>query len=92
MLSLLFTDRMDRLIRNLDPGKYRALKSRAAAEGRAIGEVINEAIGDYLSKPVARIRAKRKRGWLSDLPQIDFGPGSEDWSERIDEILYGDES
>ena len=91
MLSLLFHARMDRLIRNIDPAKYRALKTRAAAEGRTLGEAIGDAIDAYMAKPAARAGAKRKRGWLTDLPKVDFGPGSEDWSERLDEILYGDE-
>ena len=80
---------MDRMIRNIDPQVYRLLKTRAAAEGRPIGEVLNDAILAYAAKPRATKSPKKKRGLLSNLPVIDFGPGSEDWSENKLEAIYG---
>lgn len=78
------------MIRNIDPARYRLLKARAAAEGLSLGEAINGAIDSWLARGAPGNTKKRRRGTLSDLPVIDFGPGSEDWSERVDEILYGE--
>jgi len=82
---------MDRMIRNLDPGAYRMLKTRAAAEGRTIGDVLSDAILQYVALPIRKSRARKKKGSLADLPVFDFGPGSENWSENKLEALYGGE-
>lgn len=75
---------VDTTVRNLDDDAYRALKARAALEGKTVGEAMSDAIRLYLSAPAR----KRKRSILDAAP-IDFGPGTERLSERIDEIVYG---
>ena len=75
---------MDTTIRNLDPRAYRALKARAAATGRTVGEAVNEAIRAYLARPDLP-----KRGSLRDLEPEAYGAGTERLSEQIDAIVYG---
>ena len=75
---------MDRTIRNLDRGAYRALKARAAAEGKSLGEIVSEAIRAYLARP-----AVAGGGSLADLRPEDLGPGTETLSDDVDRITYG---
>lgn len=75
---------MDTTIRNLDKAAYRALKARAAAMGKTMGEAVNEAIRAYLARPDLP-----KRGSLSDLEPQKYPKGSERLSEEIDAIVYG---
>lgn len=79
------------MIRNIDPKAYRMLKSRAALEERPIGAVLSDAIRHYLAGTVSLKGLKKKKGGkgLADLPVWDFGPGSEQDSEEIDQVLYG---
>jgi hypothetical protein len=74
---------MDRMIRNIDKSAYRLLKTQAASEGRTIGEVLSDAIRLYIGRPI-QFKGKRNRA-LADLPVWDFGPGSEHWSDEVNE-------
>jgi hypothetical protein len=76
---------MDTTIRNLDEEAYRALKARAALQGKTIGEVMNEAIRAYLARP----DLLPKRGSLRDLTPESYPEGNERLSEEIDAIVYG---
>ncbi len=76
---------MDKTIRNIDARAYRALKARAAAQGRSVGEVVSEAIKIYLARPVSRGGAAS----LADLIPEDLGPGTEALSAHIDTVAYG---
>ncbi len=76
---------MDTTIRNLDEKAYRAIKARAALEGKTVGELINEAIRAYL----ARGEPLPKTGSLRDLVPEKFPKGCERLSEEIDAIVYG---
>ena len=76
---------MDTTIRNLDEEAYRALKARAALNGKTIGEVLNEAIRSYLGRP----GAFPKRGSLRALAPERYPKGNERLSEDIDSIVYG---
>ena len=76
---------MNTTIRNLDSRAYRALKARAALEGKTIGEAVNEAIRAYLDRPGGR----EKRGSLRHLTPRDFPPGNEGLSGSVDAIVYG---
>lgn len=80
------TSRMDVTVRNVDEDAYRRLKARAALEDRTVGEVLSEAIRSYVRGDLAPFE---KTGSLLDIEPVDFGPGTEQLSERIDEILYG---
>lgn len=79
-----YVETMDTTIRNLDSAAYRALKARAAAMGKTIGEAVNEAIWAYLARPDLP-----KRGSLCDLEPQPYPEGSERLSEEIDAIVYG---
>lgn len=76
---------MDTTIRNLDPETYRELKARAAAEGKTLGEAVNEAMRVYLARP----GRTRKRGSLRDLRPEPYPENSERLSEEVDRIVYG---
>ena len=75
---------MDTTIRNLDPKTYRAMKARAAAEGRTIGETVNDAIRAYLARP-----DPGRRGSLAALVPRPYPKGNEKLSEEIDAVVYG---
>ncbi len=77
---------MNTTIRNIDVGAYRALKARAALEGKTIGEAVNEAIRAYLGRPAGG----DKRGSLSRLTPRDYPPGNERLSESVDAVVHGD--
>jgi len=76
---------MDRRIRNMDERAFRALKAKAAAEGKTIDEAFNEAIRAYFAFPAGFA----KTGSLRDVRPRKFGPGNERLSEQIDEVVYG---
>ncbi len=76
---------MDTTIRNLDARVYRELKARAALTGKTIGELINEAIRSYLTRP----DFLPKHGSLQDLVPEKYPRGNERLSEEIDAIVYG---
>ena len=76
---------MDTTIRNLDEYAYRALRARAALEGRTVGDLITEAIRGYL----ARSGQGEKRGSLRALRPEPFPEGNERLSSEIDRIVYG---
>jgi plasmid stability protein len=50
---------MDTTIRNLDDEAYRRIKSRAALEGRTLGEAVSEAIRRYVAQDSAAVVAER---------------------------------
>jgi len=76
---------MDTTIRNIDEKMYRALKAKAALAGKTVGEMLNEAIRAYLTRPDAHA----KRGSLKDLKSEDYPEGNEHLSDEIDAIVYG---
>ncbi len=76
---------MDTTIRNIDKTAYRALKARAALAGKTMGEMVNEAIHAYLTRPDAHT----KQGSLRDLRPESYPKGNERLSEKIDSIVYG---
>ena len=53
---------MDVLIQDLDDSTFRAIRARAALEGRSIGEVVTEALRAYLART-----AVAERGSLNEL-------------------------
>lgn len=86
MTCTYYNEGMDKTIRNLDPGVYRTLKARAAAEGKTVGEAVNEAIAAYVARPPVAADSTKS---LGDLAPQDLGPGTETLSEDIDAIVYG---
>ncbi len=79
-----YNEDMDRTIRNLDRSAYRALKARAAAEGKSLGRMVSDAIVAYLSRPPAPGASS-----LADLTPEDLGPGTERSSLDVDRTVYG---
>jgi plasmid stability protein len=75
---------MDTTIRNIDEQAFRALKARAALEGKTVGEALNEAIRTWLaaSGPLTSTAS------LRDLRPERWGSGSERLSEEINKIVY----
>jgi hypothetical protein len=76
---------MDTTIRNLDGRAYRALRARAALEGKTVGAAVNEAIRAYLERAVLGPR----HGSLRDLVPRPLPEGTEHLSEAIDAVVYG---
>ena len=76
---------MDTTVRNLDEQAYRALRARAVLEGRTVGELISEAIRDYLGRPAV----KRGSASLRALRPEPYPEGNERLSSEIDAIVYG---
>lgn len=77
---------MDTTIRNIDDNAYRALKARAAIENRSIGDLVSDAINGYL----LRALPEEKTVSILDWKPLDYGPGTDNLSERVDEIVYDD--
>ncbi len=77
---------MNITIRNIDEESYRALKARAALEGKPIGKMINEAIRALLDRPGAVPR----RSTLRDLKPEPYPAGNERLSQEIRALLYGE--
>jgi plasmid stability protein len=75
---------MDTTIRNLDARIYREMKARAALAGKTVGEMLNEAMTAYLSRP----EGKPKQRSLRDLRPEPFPDGNERLSEEIDAVVY----
>jgi len=76
---------MNATVRNLDENAYRALRARAAAEGRTVGELFNEALRAYL----ARADVRSRKVSLRDLRPEPFPEGNEHLSSEINAVVYG---
>jgi plasmid stability protein len=77
---------MDTTVRNLDGQLYRAMRARAVLEGRTVGDLISEAMREYLKRgPV-----KRGRKSLRELHPELYPEGNERLSLEIDAIVYGE--
>ena len=77
---------MDVTIRNLDQATYRALKARAALNGKTVGELVNEAMKAFLGRPDPSMK---RPGSLDVFRPEPFPPGNEHLSEEVDRIVYG---
>jgi hypothetical protein len=76
---------MDTTVRNLDEEAYRALRARAVVERRTVGDLMSEAIREYL----ARQPAKRGVRSLRALHPERYPEGNERLSVEIDALVYG---
>lgn len=72
-------------MRSLDEQLYRAMRARAVLEGRTVGELISEAMREYLK----RGPAKRGTRSLRELHSEPYPEGNERLSLEIDAIVYG---
>ncbi len=73
-------------IRSIDEGVFRDLKSEAAKKGISIGEALNEAIRRWITESRKQSTGKRS---LLEMKASDWGEGTENASQEIDEVLYG---
>jgi len=71
-------------VRGVGELTWRDFRAFVVKRGIDMGEATTEALRLYLRKK----KEKPKYRFL-DLKPVDFGPGNENLSERIDEILYG---
>ena len=76
---------IDMTIRNLDKDVVRNFKAEAVRENKTLGEAVVEALKLW---PEHKGFFQKKKMKLSDSKPVDFGPGTEDLSERLDEVLY----
>ena len=77
---------MNVTIRNMDEELYREVRSRAVEENRTVAEVLKDAMKSYLLAHPKRERTLSLRDWRP----VDWGAGTENTSQEIDKILYGE--
>lgn len=75
---------MDTTIRNIDEDAYRRLRLYATHYGLSVGEAFNRIMHDHVVLP----NPERRKVSFWDLKPWDWGPGAENASERVDEIVY----
>lgn len=71
--------------RNVDIAVLRDFKAEAVRENKTFGQALAEALAVWLQH---RRIARGKRMKLSDIEPMDFGPGAETLSQRVDEEVY----
>lgn len=87
---------MDTLIRNIDDSVFRAARALAALEGRTVGEVVTDALREYLaSGAAAEDEQHRLAGLAPDPPLLDRSGDSpsadgdgEHPATRVDEVVF----
>jgi len=72
-------------VRGVGDFVWKDFRAFVVRHGMDMGEATTEALRLYLGK---KKEQKPKYRFL-DLKPIDFGPGTENLSEKIDEVLYG---
>ena len=77
---------VDITFRNVDGEALQNFKAEAVRENKTFGEALAEAILLWLKH---KKLIKKKKTRLSLSKPVDFGPGTENLSERVDEVLYG---
>lgn len=73
-------------VRDVDEGAFREFRTRVVSEGINTGMALSQAIRQWAKSPEP---SKRKGKSLFDLKPVDWGKGSELYSSRFDEYLYG---
>jgi plasmid stability protein len=76
---------MDTTLKNLDDQAFEAIRSRAATEGRAVEDLVNDALRLYLRRLAPRARMRS----LAELQPERYPEGNENLSREIDEVVYG---
>ncbi len=80
---------MDALIQDLDDSTFRAIRARAALEGRSIGEVATEALRAYLTRTgAAEDRVVSEAGNSSKLLDEPTQEERERVGTAVDEIVH----
>jgi len=76
---------MNICVRDVKEQLFRTFKAETVRENKKMGEALNEAIKLWLKKK----KTTKPKYRFMDLKPFDPGPGCEDLSERVDEIVYG---
>lgn len=71
-------------VRGIAAEVWQDFRAFVVKSGLNMGEATTEALRLYLKK----IKTAKPKYRFLDLKPVDFGPGNENLSERIDEILY----
>lgn len=79
------TNMTDITFRNVDKEILQNFKAEAVREDKAFGQALKEALLLWLEH---RKITNKKKTKLSESKPLDFGPGTENLSEKIDDILY----
>ncbi|MFB6099971.1 MAG: hypothetical protein ABEK16_01745 [Candidatus Nanohalobium sp.] len=73
---------MSKTIRGIDDEVFREFKAEAQKEGKTVGDAVNEAMLNWLSRSGGE-------GSLDDMNAFDWGEDSEKLSTKFEEELYG---
>ncbi|MEK6955023.1 MAG: hypothetical protein AABW52_00025 [Nanoarchaeota archaeon] len=71
-------------VKEVEEKTFQELKSEAANMKMSIGAALTIAIESWLSS------IRKPKGSLLKWKPRDWGPGTENLSEQVDEIIYGD--
>jgi len=73
-------------VRDVDPKAFREFKVKTVSQGSRTGVTLTQAMKEWVEK---REKKKKKKRSFFDLKSTDWGKGTQDLSERVDEYLYG---
>ena len=76
---------VDITFRKVDKDALQEFKAEAVRENKTFGRALAEALLLWLSHKKLSNKKKMK---LSDSEPVDFGPGTEKLSTKVDDILY----
>lgn len=76
----------DITFRNVNKEVLQDFKAEAVRENKTFGKALVEALVIWLEH---KKFFQKKKMRLSKSQPIDFGPGTEDLSKHVDEVLYG---
>jgi plasmid stability protein len=76
---------METTLKNLDDQAFEAIRSRAAAEGRPVEDLVDDALRLYIRRLMPRARTRS----LEELRPERYPEGNENLSKEIDEVVYG---
>ena len=76
---------MNVCVRGIREDVFRQFKAESIREGKKMGEAVNEALNLWLRENQPT-QTKRR---LCELKPVHFGPGTENLSREIDELVYG---
>lgn len=79
------TEMTDVTFRKVDEEILRNFKAEAVRENKTFGEALVEALKLWLEH---KLPMRKKMAKLTDIKPVDFGPGTENLSKQIDEMLY----
>ncbi len=73
-------------VRDVEEDDFKEFRAAVVSKGIKTGTALSQAMREWAGKPESK---KRKGKSLFDLKPVDWGKGSEQYSSRFDEYLYG---